>query len=166
MKLQQCNILDSMLFYTLAMSMRYTLTIYSEDLIVSKKHILQSNCAINSDWQPSEDFFLPVKSSLIIIIKWKKKKKIQETNTCFLEYQSCFSPFPFSVDIPLSKETISLDFYSTSILYKSSQWSCNPQMTWVSFGLKMNVNVKSIRYKKKDSCGGRIGEHKEKEWCR
>lgn len=133
-----------MLFYTLAMSMRYTLTIYSEDLIVSKKHILQSNCAINSDWQPSEDFFLPVTSSLIIIIKWKKK--IQETNTCFLEYHSCFSPFPFSVDIPLSKEAISLDFYSTSILYNSSQWSCNPQMTWVSFGLKTNVNVKSKRY--------------------
>lgn len=53
-----------------AMSMRHTLTIYSEDLIVSKKHILQSNCTINSDWQPSEDFFLPVKSSLIIIIKF------------------------------------------------------------------------------------------------
>lgn len=147
--------------YTLAMSMRHTLTIYSEDLIVSKKYILQSNCTINSDWQPSEDFFPPVKSSLIIIIKFLKKR-IQETNTCFQEYQSCFSTFPFSVDIPLSKEAISLGFYSTSILNNSNQWSCNPQMTWVSFGLKANVNVKSTRYKKKISVGEELENTKIK----
>lgn len=118
------NVFDSTLLITLAMATRQALITHSEDLIVSKRPSLLTY----SIHQLSYKFRLATLKRVLLSTEMKfnnhKKWGAEDPRNEYmpLEYELFSSPhFPLSVDIPLSKETISLDFCSTSTLYISSQ---------------------------------------------